>query len=561
MTTIGSPSGCVLFNPNDSTYCNPNYLMAEFPDNSQRRITAQDIRDLAASFMYHAQQGVVNGLPTNPHNVTAAQTGAVGSIQGVPADGTGNLTLTGSRGISITPGTNTINISNAAGDAASGGDKAIQYSCCGTTAGDGNLTWDYAGHTLGVCGGMTQGGYLTAAGCYAHAEGCSTSANAVYSHTEGALTTTCSSGNYSHAEGVSTVTVGPNSHAEGSNSMSWGVASHAEGCCSTTCLTGCYAHTEGLGTNATGCGAHAEGNLTTACGCASHAEGCCNTAYSLYSHAEGYSNATCGLASHAEGLSNTTYGCFSHAEGLATCTFGCGAHTEGCNAAACGTASHAEGQLTTALNTASHAEGCSTTACSSYAHAEGGGTYAVSTISHSEGCCTCALGVGSHAEGQCTYSCGQYSHSQGIQSAACYQGEIAYANGQFSCIGDNQIRTTMFHAGVAAGATCAMGPLCLANGNAYSVKARYLGVTPSATNAAMYEQVYLVTNPAGTATVRSTMTLMCCVFGGSNPPAAILGIPGASVTNNCLYFCVAGAAATCTYRYTVVVEAIELTTT
>ena len=115
MTTIGSPGGTVLYDPNstDPLLNNPNYLMAELPDNSQHKITAQDVRNLAASFIWHANQGVVNGLPKNPHNTTAVQVGAIATIQGVSGNSSGNVTITGSGGTTITTNGNNINIDSA----------------------------------------------------------------------------------------------------------------------------------------------------------------------------------------------------------------------------------------------------------------------------------------------------------------------------------------------------------------------------------------------------------------------------------------------------------------
>ena len=164
-----------------------------------------------------------------------------------------------------------------------------------------------------------------------------------------------------------------------------GLYSHTEGSGTSTSTAGYYAHAEGINSQANANYAHAEGANTTAQGQASHAEGNTTTANNDFAHAEGASTTAAGQASHAEGNSSSANGQYSHAEGTATQANGYSSHAEGWYSQANGSYSHAEGYNTTAQGQASHAEGYNTTASGDLAHAEGNATHAQGLYSHAEG--------------------------------------------------------------------------------------------------------------------------------------------------------------------------------
>ena len=107
MTQIGLPPNTGTVSPDVPT------MMAEFADNNNRAITAQNARDLIATFYYHALQGTATGIssgfPTNPHNVTAAQTGL--TVQGAVPDASNNIYINGS-GITVSGTGSTITLTN-----------------------------------------------------------------------------------------------------------------------------------------------------------------------------------------------------------------------------------------------------------------------------------------------------------------------------------------------------------------------------------------------------------------------------------------------------------------
>ena len=123
-------------------------------------------------------------------------------------------------------------------------EAAQEVHPCGVQYVEQSLTWDQkhqARANIG-CGSVGRvDKYTTAAGGYAHAEGCMTSAAGNYAHSEGFMTS--AAGSCSHSEGNETQSSGKSSHAEGEQTQAIGVYSHAEGC-ETTAASECQ-HVQG----------------------------------------------------------------------------------------------------------------------------------------------------------------------------------------------------------------------------------------------------------------------------------------------------------------------------
>lgn len=92
-----------------------------------------------------------------------------------------------------------------------------------------------------------------------------------------------------------------------------------------------------------------------------------------------------------------------------------------------GAFSLANGTLVTASGHSSHAEGDNTTASGTSSHAEGTYTTALGEYSHSEGNSTTAAGVCSHAEGEETRADGHASHAEGYRSHTRVEDAYAFA--------------------------------------------------------------------------------------------------------------------------------------
>ena len=92
--------------------------------------------------------------------------------------------------------------------------------------------------------------------------------------------------------------------------------------------------------------------------------------------------------------------------------------------------SHTEGYNTRTLGRGSHAEGNSSIAAADYAHAEGDTTQALGEGSHAEGSGTVAKGAGAHAEGSNTLASGDYSHAEGFNTQAI--GLFSHAAGTYT---------------------------------------------------------------------------------------------------------------------------------
>lgn len=133
-------------------------------------------------------------------------------------------------------------------------------------------------------------------------------------------------------------------------------------------------------------------------------------------------------SSQAEGSKTLAINC-SHAEGKNSVAMGDSSHAEGSNCIASGSNSHAEGSSCTASKESSHAEGSNCTAKGLGSHAEGRYTVASGESAHSEGYYTTASGQHSHAAGTKTTASGYCSHAQGKDSIA--SGEYSYANGNY----------------------------------------------------------------------------------------------------------------------------------
>lgn len=102
-----------------------------------------------------------------------------------------------------------------------------------------------------------------------------------------------------------------------------------------------------------------------------------------------------------------------------------------------GAFSLANGTLVTASGHSSHAEGDNTTASGVSSHAEGTYTTALGEYSHSEGNYTTAAGVCSHAEGEETRADGHASHAEGYRSHARVGDAYSFAwNGDDSILSE-----------------------------------------------------------------------------------------------------------------------------
>lgn len=142
---------------------------------------------------------------SNPHAVTAAQTGAVPLVED-----------------------------------ASGAKTAVTIGVRSGTVGDNSFG---------------NGVEITASGESSHAEGVRTQATGNYSHAEGFATT--SAGYCSHTEGRGCNASEAHSHAEGQSTTASGYCSHSEG--NNTTAAGDYSHSEGFDATAAGSCSHAEG--------------------------------------------------------------------------------------------------------------------------------------------------------------------------------------------------------------------------------------------------------------------------------------------------------------
>ena len=391
---------------------------------SETASTAYDVANNAAiAIVSHTEN------KSNPHAVTAEQTGAVPLVEDKERNKTA-VTI-GSRVSNEPVGKHSL----VNGD---------------TAAASGNYS-----HAEGFA--------KIASGDYSHAEGAGTTASGNYSHAEGTATTAFGDG--SHAEGAITTASGPNSHAEGVSTTASGNGSHAEG--ANTIASGQYSHASGFEAQTREGDSYAyawNGDNTIPAPYTSNGPGTFNinpvggmygfyigeqtldqvitaaisvkadyattlagygitdavplvedaseekTAVTIgrrkdgervgeYSFANGGNVTASGNLSHAEGGGTTASGACSHAEGVTTTASGDNSHSEGNDTTASGPDSHAEGTSTTASGISSHAEGGTTTASGDYSHAEGNGTTAFGPNSHAEGAGTKAAGPGSHAEG------------------------------------------------------------------------------------------------------------------------------------------------------------------
>jgi len=226
----------------------------------------------------------VADITTNPHSVTAAQTGALENVvEDLTPQLGGNLDTNGKE---ITTISNLPIILNA------NGTGSIQVDSGGNARGNyaidlqkdrNNDTQVASGLNSFVAGGRNN----TASGSYSHAEG--------YDNT--------ASGNYSHAGGIGTLASGNGSSTSGFE----------------TTASGEYSSASGYGSTASGdYGSSASGYRTTASGDSSSTSGYNTTASGHYSHAEGTGTTASGRSSHAEGSRTTASGDYSSTSGRDT---------------------------------------------------------------------------------------------------------------------------------------------------------------------------------------------------------------------------------------------------